>query len=634
MRKSRPFRLSFANIPASMKRGLAEVERLFPERFGKSGPAYAVGFQSVPAGKDGLPSVSLAVEEGGVLIRHTDSARAFRALGRLMGRLASGKPPEPFTETASFSLSGIMLDCSRNAVPTVEKTREWIVRMALMGLDTLLLYMEDTYEVPDEPFFGYGRGRFTPKELKALDDFAFGCGVEMIPCIQTLGHMEQALRWPAYRDLRDQPDVLLADEPKTYALLEKMIRAASAPVRSKRIHIGMDEAHGVGLGRYRDLHGETPRFELMLRHLGRVRDLCAQRGLTPWIWSDMFFRLGSKTNDYYDTEAALPPGLAEKIPAGARLVYWDYYHQDKEFYRDFIRRHRSLGSEPLVALGAWSWSRFWPALPYAENTIRPCMEACRAEGARETFLTVWGDDGTECDLTGAWPAMQFYAEFVYSDRPSETRARENFLGSAGGDRDRWRAASRIDNPPGYPPAGKTFANPSKVLLWQDPMLAFNDPPAPPEKVAAHYAGAAAAILADAKRSGRDRPLALPALVADAVAKKIVLRHRASRLMRRKDMKGMDAFLKKELPAAQRAVQTLWKCHRSLWMANNKPNGWEILEARYGCLLARLETMRERLLAWRKDGAAVPELAETLLPLPVPGERHSFYQYIASPGVCR
>lgn len=34
-----------------------------------------------------------------------------------------------------------------------------------------------------------------------------------------------------------------------------MIRAATGPLRTKRIHIGMDEAHGVSEGRFRQIFG-------------------------------------------------------------------------------------------------------------------------------------------------------------------------------------------------------------------------------------------------------------------------------------------------------------------------------------------------------------------------------------------
>ena len=51
-----------------------------------------------------------------------------------------------------------MIDCSRNAVPLVETIHTFIRYIALMGFNTLLLYMEDTYKVEGEPFFGYFRG--------------------------------------------------------------------------------------------------------------------------------------------------------------------------------------------------------------------------------------------------------------------------------------------------------------------------------------------------------------------------------------------------------------------------------------------------------------------------------------------
>lgn len=62
-----------------------------------------------------------------------------------------------------------------------------------------------------------------------------------MPCIQTLGHLGQILQWPYYSHLRDNYEVLLANNDDTYALIEKMISAASAPFRSKIIHLGMDE---------------------------------------------------------------------------------------------------------------------------------------------------------------------------------------------------------------------------------------------------------------------------------------------------------------------------------------------------------------------------------------------------------
>ena len=54
---------------------------------------------------------------------------------------------------------GVMVDCSRDACYKPEAVEEFISVIARMGYDMLMLYTEDTYELEDEPYFGYMRGR-------------------------------------------------------------------------------------------------------------------------------------------------------------------------------------------------------------------------------------------------------------------------------------------------------------------------------------------------------------------------------------------------------------------------------------------------------------------------------------------
>ena len=99
---------------------------------------------------------------------------------------------------SSFRSLGTMLDCSRNAVPNLETLKKWVNLTASLGFNTLLLYTEDTYELPDEPYFGYMRGRYTQQELRELDAYACAHGMTLIPCIQTLAHLYAIKRWPEY----------------------------------------------------------------------------------------------------------------------------------------------------------------------------------------------------------------------------------------------------------------------------------------------------------------------------------------------------------------------------------------------------------------------------------------------------
>jgi len=146
----------------------------------------------------------------------------------------------------------MMLDCSRHAVMKVSYVKHWMRQLALMGYNLLMLYTEDTYVLPDEPDFGYMRGGYTGEEIEDIDACARQLGIEVVACIQTLGHMDQILKWSHYSDLRDTERVLLVGEEKTHALIEKMIAFWAKHLSSRRIHVGMDEAHEFGRGRHLD----------------------------------------------------------------------------------------------------------------------------------------------------------------------------------------------------------------------------------------------------------------------------------------------------------------------------------------------------------------------------------------------
>ena len=109
----------------------------------------------------------------------------------------------------TFKTFGTMLDCSRNAVMTVDAVKRWIDLTAKLGCNTLHLYMEDTYEVDGQPYFGHLRGRYSKAELKQIDAYAAAHGMQVIPCIHTLAHVNALFHWPVYREIRDAADILL-----------------------------------------------------------------------------------------------------------------------------------------------------------------------------------------------------------------------------------------------------------------------------------------------------------------------------------------------------------------------------------------------------------------------------------------
>ena len=184
------------------------------------------------------------------------------------------------TKEIPFKHFGVMLDCSRNGVMKPQVVKTTIDYLSQMGYNTLMLYTEDTYEVDNQPYFGHLRGRYSQKELMEIDAYARSKGIELIPCIQTLAHLNAIMRWPQYRDMSDCDDILCVEDERVYRLLEDIFATLERCFTSRTVNIGMDEAYMLGLGRYRERNGYPDRTEIFLSQLNKVAAIGKKYGFT------------------------------------------------------------------------------------------------------------------------------------------------------------------------------------------------------------------------------------------------------------------------------------------------------------------------------------------------------------------
>lgn len=586
--KTRYFLESSESLP-----GLELLKTDFLERFAEDG--IPIRFA---AGRE-TPGFSIQRLPEGVTIRYAAPCDAYRALGILLADDALGD----LSQNRAHKSVGVMWDLSRHGVLTPQAWERLLRKFALMGINAVQLYMEDTYAIEGEPFFGYGRGAYFPEELRRIDDCGHQLGIEIIPCVQTLGHLEQILQWPAYAELTDVRGVLLVGEEGTRRLITKMLDTLSACFRSRVIHIGMDEAHGVGTGRYQQKHGAQRPFDVLTRHLQMVVELCRERGLRPMMWSDMFFRIGSKSGDYYDQEAVIPNDVAAQIPQDVALVYWDYYHADPEFYGEWIRRHRALGKEPIFAAGAWSWGRLWASEAKWRTTLSAGMRAARDAKLDAVLLTIWGDDGDEYHPASVLPTVQYFAEWAYEGDPRrEALTRQFPIVSPGSPLGAYSTASGLDDLPTVHDGKSVATNPSKWLLWNDPVLGFLDYYIS-DDLPTYYAQLAEQL----DQPDADDAIRFAVKAARVLALKTEIHKKARAAYRAGDVAEIRRLHDNVLPACQEALRALWDAHRAAWEQWKKPFGWEVLDRRYGGSLARLESLGRLLEKCLADPSArIPE----------------------------
>lgn len=571
-------KLNFVGEPRELQAGIRELCADLNVSLCEDGMKIAV------IQKDGA-DLSVCVKNGEGTITYDRKIHFFRAFSLLVQHLSAGETEFSLTEKPQFTLNGPMFDVSQgNAVIKVSEIKTTLRQMAQMGLNMFMVYCEDSFDVKPQPYFGYMRARYSEADMRECDDYADMFGIEMIPCIQTLAHLSDVLKWRVFDDIRENNVCLLVDEEKTYAFVRDLLVEATRPFRSKRVHIGMDEAYDLGRGAFLDKHGFVKPQEIMKMHLERVLAIVRELGLQPMMWSDMFF---SGLGYYDDTE--IPQDVVDCCPKDVQLVYWDYYHNDEKSYETSIARHRKFG-EPIFAGGIWTWIGYGPHWDRTFKSTEAALNVCKREGIKEVFVTIWGDNGTECLYNTNVLGLALYGEHGYSETIDYEKLKQRFEFITGANYDDFLALEGLDNTPGVDDIAMTSYNPSKYLMWQDILTGLCDKNIDGLPLDAHYAALAERLKPACERNGRyNNMFRMNYWVAYTLAKKSEMGLRVTKAYQAGDREELRRLAESELPELKKRMEALRACHMENWFELYKALGWDIMDMRYGSLLARIDS---------------------------------------------
>lgn len=539
--------------------------------------------------KDGS-DLCVFYSDGKASITYDKKIHFFRGLSLLVQNLQKEKEFH-ICEKPQFEMNGPMFDVSQgNAVIKVSEIKKTIRQMAQMGLNTLMLYCEDSFDVQNQPYFGYMRSRYKEEELHECDDYAYLFGIEMIPCIQTLAHFWDVLKWHVFDDIYENECCLLVDEEKTYQFLYDLISSASKPFRSKRIHIGMDEAYGLGRGKFFEKNGYVKPEEIMKIHLNHVLKITKELGLEPMMWSDMFFSgINYREIGDFDAISKVVTERLQYFPEGVQLVYWDYYHNEEEFYNGSISVHRLFG-EPIFAGGIWTWVGYGPHWKRTFKNAEAALNTCKKMGIKEVFATIWTDNGSECLYNTNVLGLALYAEHVYSEKIDYGKLKERFEFITGARYDDFLALEGLDFTPGIEDVETTSFNPSKYLMWQDIMSGLCDKNIEGLPLNQHYENLAKKLKEAMNRNGDYNSMfEMNYLVAHTLALKSEMGLRVTKAYKENDRETLKNIADEQLPELMKRMTELRLCHRKNWYKFYKTLGWDVMDMRYGSLLARMDS---------------------------------------------
>ena len=571
-------------------------------------------------------------------ITYSRPCEFFRAIGLLLQETEDGKKPYSKEEWAKFDTCGGMVDLSHGSLMNVDALKSCMRKMAMMGLNMFLFYREESYYVPEYEYFGYMRGRHTDAQIKELDDYAYALGIEIIPAIQCLGHLGHTLHWGQFAPIRDTPNCLLVGEEETYRFIECMLKAAMRPLRTKRVHIGFDETMSLGTGAYRVKHGLVPREDIFCEHLQRVAEICERMGLQPNIWADMFFRIGGAATGFDITNHDVPEEMKNKIPENIELTAWDYTSLDTTNLEQEIRSLKSSGRTMWFGGAVQDWHGFCVNYYLTRAATESALPLCKRLGVKNIIDTTWGDGSTERDFFCNFLGFQMYAEHMYNDAPTyeEIQHRCDFCIKAPAqmildiaDIDNAEhvedlLALKDDLVDSMAPENITarsldsspsLVNPTFYLMWQDPLAGLFDTEPVKLDFRAHFLAQKKKLEGYVgKYPEYEQTLVFYISLCETLIEKCDIGIRLRDAYLAKDNVALKSLIDIDVPKLIDLVEDQWLKYRTLWFLRNQAFGFDVIERRYGGVIARLKTTIYRVNEYL-DGKIdfIEELDEPRLP---------------------
>ncbi len=305
-------------------------------------------------------------------------------------------------DSPDLPVRGFMLDVSRTRVPTQTELLTLVRALGRLRVNQLQLYVEHTFAFRGHEDAWKDASPLTPGEIRELDAACAAVGIELVPNLNTFGHMERWLRHPRYRAMAECPEGWIHPLTGQFKEFPGTLRPDQASVdfagtllddllpnfRSRQVNIGGDEPWELGQGFSKQAVADCGKHRVYLDHLKKLCTLGRDRGRTVQFWGDIL--LEDLT-------------LAQDAPADAVPVVWGY--DAGHPFKEQCGRLRELGRKYLVAPGTSAWQSFTGRLDNALTNQAEAVGAAVRHEARGILLTTWGDNGHHQPWPTAWLPM-------------------------------------------------------------------------------------------------------------------------------------------------------------------------------------------------------------------------------------
>jgi hypothetical protein len=287
-----------------------------------------------------------------------------------------------------FPDRGVMLDVSRDKVPTMKTLLELVDLLASWKINQLQLYFEHIFAYRNHPTVWQEDSPFTAEEILELDRFCRERFIELVPNQNSFGHLEQWLIRPEYIHLAEAPegcDTPWGPRDKPFSLqpteeslnfLRSLYDELLPNFSSRQFNVGCDETIDLGKGRSRALAEELGVGRLYLNFLRKIHREVRSRGYTMQFWGDIIVEHSE---------------LVPELPRDVIALEWGY--EANHPFDEHGALFAASGIPFYVCPGTSSWNSIAGRTTNAIENIRNAAANGLKYGAVGLLNTDWGDHG-------------------------------------------------------------------------------------------------------------------------------------------------------------------------------------------------------------------------------------------------
>ncbi|MCS6829707.1 MAG: glycoside hydrolase family 20 zincin-like fold domain-containing protein [Armatimonadota bacterium] len=311
-------------------------------------------------------------------------------LKQILRQCAGELPCCEINDHPDFASRGVMLDISRDKVPTLETLFALVDELAEWKINHLELYTEHTFAYRNHREVWAQASPMTGEDILRLDAYCRERFVELVPNQNSFGHMHRWLRLPRYRHLAECPDgfdwpwgghsdepfSLDPTNPESLQLIAGLYEELLPHFSSRKFNVGCDETFDLGQGASREECERKGKGRVYLEFLLRIYELVKRHGRTMHFWGDIIME---------------HPELVPELPKDVVALEWGY--EATHPFDEHGAKFAASGIPFYVCPGTSSWNTIAGRTDNCLGNLRNAAENGLKHGAIGYLNTDWGDNG-------------------------------------------------------------------------------------------------------------------------------------------------------------------------------------------------------------------------------------------------